>query len=185
MSYVEYRHVFYRPLHPRPTIVIGSLCPGEKINFMPASWNMPVSEEPPTIAVSVYRETFTYKCLEYHPEATINVATIDQYQLIYDIGSVSGEDVDKISKYNIKTVPSKLIKPPGLEGSLAIYETKIINKLDIGETRIYVFEVLLVKVLEGFVDEYGPLLDKTNILLHGVGRVFYKVDPKKIFAKKR
>ena len=182
--YVEYKHTFYRPLHPRPTVFVGTLCPGNRINFMPASWNTPVSEEPPTIAVAVDKNAFTYTCLEHHPEATINVASSDQYQLAYDLGTVSGKEVDKLSRFKIETAPSELIKPPGLAGSIAIYETRVVSKLDVGEVRIYVFEVLKVKVLEDYVTEYGPDLRKTNLLLHGVGRAFYKVDPRALFAKK-
>ncbi len=182
--YVEYKHTFYRPMHPRPTVIIGTICPGERINFMPASWNMPVSEDPPTIAVAIDRNTYTYTCLEYNSEATINMASADQYQLAYDLGSVSGREVDKISRFKIEVVSSEVIKPPGLAGSLAIYETRVMSKLDVGEVRVYVFEVLKIRVLEGYVTEYGPDLRKTNILLHGIGRVFYKVDPKAIYAKK-
>lgn len=183
--YIEYRHVFYRPLHPRPTVVLGTLCPNNRANFMPASWNMPVSEEPPTVAVAVDRSSYTHTCLEHVPEATINVATSEQYQLVYDLGSVSGRDVDKVSRYGLRIVPSIKIRPPGLEGSLAIYEGRVLSGLDVGETRIYVFEILLVRVLEGLVGEYGPDLEKTNILLHGVGRVFYRVDPRRILARRQ
>jgi flavin reductase (DIM6/NTAB) family NADH-FMN oxidoreductase RutF len=172
-------------MHPRPTVIIGSICPGGRINFMPASWNTPVSEEPPTIAVAIDRNTFTYECLEYHPEATINIATSDQHQIAYDLGSVSGRDVDKISRFNLRIIPSLKIKPPGLEGSLAIYACKVRERRDVGEVRLYVFEVLLVRALENAVTEYGPDLEKKNLLLHGVGRVFYKVDPRRIMARKQ
>mgnify|MGYP001772744273 CR=1 FL=1 len=182
--YVVYEHVFYRPLHPRPTVAIGTICPGGKINFMPASWNMPVSEEPPTIAVAIDRNSYTFTCLEHYPEATINVMPLDQYQLAYDLGSFSGRDVDKVSRFGLQLIPSELIKPPGLAGSIAIYETRVMSRLDVGEVRIYVFEVLRTKVLEGLVGEYGPDLSKTNLLLHGAGRAFYKVDPRPIFARK-
>ncbi|MEM4750354.1 MAG: flavin reductase family protein, partial [Sulfolobales archaeon] len=77
------------------------------------------------------------------------------------------------------------IKPPGLEGSLAIYECKVRERIDVGEVRLYVFEVLLVRALENAVTEYGPDLEKKNLLLHGVGRVFYKVDPRRIMARKQ
>ncbi|MEZ0289765.1 MAG: flavin reductase family protein [Sulfolobales archaeon] len=184
MRYVEYKHVFYRPLHPRPTLILGTICPGDRVNFMPASWNTPVAEDPPTIAVAVDKSSFTFECLEFHPEATINMASSDQYQIAYDLGSVSGRSVDKISRFNIRTVPSIKIKPPGLEGSIAIYETRVYSKIDVGEVRLYVFEVLLVRVLEGYVSEYGPELEKKNILLHGVGRVFYAVEPRRIVARK-
>ncbi|MCI4446900.1 MAG: flavin reductase, partial [Pyrobaculum sp.] len=56
-----YEGKFYRLLHPRPTVVIASKCPNGRINLMPASWNTPVSEEPPTVAVAVEKEAYTHQ----------------------------------------------------------------------------------------------------------------------------
>lgn len=182
--YVEYKGKFYRPLHPRPTVVLGTICKDGKVNLMPASWNTPVSEEPPTVAVAVDRSTFTYECLEYHGEATINVASDSQLQLVYELGSVSGREVDKVKKFSVELVPSVKIKPPGMQGSLAIFEGRVLTKQPVGEDMLYVFEILLVRVLDGIADEWGIRLGNANLLLHGAGRVFYRVSPTKLFAKK-
>ncbi len=183
--YVEYRGKFYRPLHPRPTVVLGTLCRDGRVNLMPASWNTPVGEEPPTVAVVVDRTTYTYECLEHHGEATINVVSDSQLQLTYDLGSVSGRSVDKVKRFSVELVPSTKIKPPGLNGSIAILEGRVMARYQVGEVALYIFEILLVRVLEGVVDEWGIDLGKANLLLHGAGRVFHRVDPVKLFARKR
>lgn len=151
---------------------------------MPASWNTPLSEEPPTVGVVVDRETYTNECLESLGEATINVPNDTQLQLVYNMGSVSGRNVDKVSKFFLELVPSTLVKPPGLKGSIAILEGRVYDRIPVGEVNFYVFEVLLTKILEGAADEWSIDFSKTNILLHGAGRVFHKVAPTKIFAKK-
>ncbi|GAY26049.1 flavin reductase [Desulfurococcaceae archaeon AG1] len=183
--YIEYKGKFYRPLHPRPTVVLGTLCKNGRVNLMPASWNTPVSEEPPTVAIAVDKTTYTYECLEYHGEATINVASDTQIQLVYDLGSVSGRSVDKVEKFSVELVPSVKIKPPGLQGSLAILEGRVMSRYPVGEVMLYIFEILLVRVLEGIADEWGLDLSKANLLLHSAGRVFYRVAPTKLFARKR
>ncbi|ADY00328.1 flavin reductase domain protein, FMN-binding protein [Vulcanisaeta moutnovskia 768-28] len=184
VSFIEYNGVFYRLLHPRPTILLITLCPGDRVNIMPASWNLPISEEPPTIGVAVYRETFTYQCLNYHPEATINVPSIKHVDLIYQLGSVSGRDVDKIREFKVQLIPSDIVKAPTWRDAIAAYEVRVMNRLDVGESTLFVFEVLKVKVKTGIADEWSIDFSKTNIPLHGAGRVFHRVDPRKVFAKK-
>jgi len=184
MTFVKYSGKFYRLIHPRPTIILATLCPNNKVNLMPASWNMPISEEPETIGVAVFKETYTYECLNYYDEVTINVPGPELLDLTYALGSVSGRDVDKVEKFKVRLIESERVKVPGMSDAIAIYEAKTINKVDVGECGLFVFQVLVTKVKEGLADQYGLILDKTNLLLHNAGRVFHTANPRKLFAKK-
>ena len=183
MGFVDYDGVFYRLLHPRPTVVLITLCPNGRVNLMPASWNMPISEEPPTIGVSIWRESYTYQCLNHNPEATINVPSHEQVNVVYALGSVSGRDVDKVSRFNIKLIPSEVVKAPTWVDAIAVYEAIVDKEVEVGESSLFVFRVLKVKVKEGLADKWGLNLLKTNILLHGAGRVFHAVDARRILAR--
>ena len=166
---------FYHTLHPRPTIVVITVCPNGRVNAMPASWNTPVSEEPPTVAVAIDRESYTHECLEYHGEATINVPPSDLVDLVCALGTVSGRSIDKIEKYKLKLEPSSRVKPPRWSDAIAVLETRVKERVDVGEVRLYVFGVLEVHVKEGLYTRWGWDFRKTNILLHGAGRSFYLV----------
>ena len=166
---------FYHTLHPRPTIVVITVCPNGRVNAMPASWNTPVSEEPPTVAVAIDRESYTHECLEYHGEATINVPPSDLVDLVYALGTVSGRSIDKIEKYKLKLEPSSRVKPPRWSDAIAVLETRVKERVDVGEVRLYVFEVMGAHVKEGLYTRWGWDFRKTNILLHGAGRSFYLV----------
>lgn len=72
-------------------------------------WNMPISEELPTIGVSVYKKNCTFKRLEHVPEATLNVAGPDHVDLVYKPGPVSRKDVDRVKTFGVKLMPSELI----------------------------------------------------------------------------
>jgi len=104
--------------------------------------------------------------------------------LTYALGSVSGRDVDKVERFKVKLIESEKVKVPGMRDAIVIYEAKTISKVDVGECGLFVFQVLVTKVKEGIADEYGLLLDKTNLLLHNAGRVFHTVNARKLFAKK-
>jgi flavin reductase (DIM6/NTAB) family NADH-FMN oxidoreductase RutF len=183
-TYSEYKGRFYYLLHPRLTIILATLCPNGRINLMPASWNTPVSEDPPTVGVAVDKESYTRECLEYSGEATINVPSSEQANLVYSLGTISGREVDKVKVYNVGFVDSKMVKVPGIDGSLAIMEGKVIDKLEIGDVVFYVFHVVRAIYRDSVADEYGYNFAAANVLLHGSGKVFYKVDPKKIWARK-
>lgn len=166
---------FYYTLHPRPTVVLVTVCPNGRVNAMPASWNTPVSEEPPTVAVAVERESYTFECLEHHGEATINVPPSDLLDIVYALGSVSGRSVDKAREYKLRLEPSLRVKPPKWADAIASLEARILESVDVGEVRLYVFEVLEVHVKGDLYTRWGWDFRRTNILLHGAGRSFYLV----------
>lgn len=180
----DYTGRFYYLLHPRPTVVVGSVCPNGRVNFMPASWNTPVSEEPPTVAVAIDSSSYTRECLDYCGEATLNVLSLDDADLIYGLGSISGRDVDKVSQYGVELVDSISVKPPGIRKALAVLETKVLSKHRIGESVLYVLQVVKARVREGVVDRYGYLPNVANPALHGSGRYFYGVGSRKEAARR-
>jgi Flavin reductase like domain. len=81
-------------------------------------------------------------------------------------------------------VPSDVVKVPTWKDAIAVYETRVMNRLDVGESTLFVFEVLKVKVRPGIADEWGFDFGKVNIPLHGAGRVFHRVEARKLFARR-
>jgi flavin reductase (DIM6/NTAB) family NADH-FMN oxidoreductase RutF len=167
--------LFYYMIHPRPTLFIISRCPDGKVNIMPASWNMPVSEEPPTVAISVYREAYTYKCLEYSGEASLNVPSWEHLDLAYKLGTTSGHDIDKIKEFNIRLGKAKKINTPIWLDAIGIMEAKVLEAYNVGECRLYIFEIKEIYAREVLFTRYGWNFKKTNLLLHNMGRTFYKI----------
>jgi flavin reductase (DIM6/NTAB) family NADH-FMN oxidoreductase RutF len=183
-SGVMYQGKFYRLLHPRPTVVVVTRCPNGGLNLMPASWNTPVSEDPPTVAVAVDRGSYTHECLQHHRYATLNVPPIDAADLVYRLGSVSGREVDKVAQFGVRLAPSQKVDVPRMADALAAYEVEVYKEVEVGEVTLYIFRVLDTWVASGVADQWGFDFKKVNIPLHGAGRAFYKVDPRPVFAKK-
>lgn len=180
MEHADHGGVFYRLLHPRPTVIITSECPDGKVDLMPASWNAPVSEEPPTIVVAVDESSYTLQCLEHSGEAAINIAPLEMADLAYKLGSTGGRSLDKAKAFNFALMKGDIIRTPGVAGSIAVYECRIEQKVDVGEVRLYIFRVLKVKALKDAVDEWEAKLERANPLLHGAGRSFYGVNPQRV-----
>jgi len=164
VRFEQYRGKFYRLLHPRPTVVLITGCRG-RLNAAPFSWNTPVSEDPPTVAVAVGRGSFTRECLRTNPEATLNVIPPEMADAAYAL-------------LGIELEPSSMVSIPGLAGAVAIYEVRIAGSVEVGSMDLVLLRVLAVRARAGVADEDGLILEKANVALHGAGNEFFRVDPR-------
>lgn len=167
---VEY---YYRLLHPRPVVIITSLCPDGKGNAMACSWFTPVSEEPPIVSIAVAKENYTCDCIKYCKEFAINVLPANLYEKVWFVGSRSGRNVDKLSSAGFSMRKGKKISTPIIEDSLGVIEAKVINEVEAGECMLFLGEVVATYAKENIVTTYGWNLNKAQLLLHGWGRIFY------------
>ena len=181
MPFERYSGKFYRLLHPRPTLVILTSC-GGRLDAAPFSWNTPVSEDPPIIAVSMSRSSFTRECLRANPEATLNVIPPEMADVAYRLGAASGRDRDKVGELGLELEPSELIGVPGLAGAAAIYESITEGSVEVGQMDLVLFRALVVRSRAGAAGESGFLLEVTNLALHGAGDEFFRVDPRPLRA---
>ncbi|MEM5824667.1 MAG: flavin reductase family protein [Candidatus Aenigmatarchaeota archaeon] len=169
---------FYYILHPRPVYVIGSgSVRNNEINFMAASWVMPVAEDVPSICFACDRENKTFELIEKYSQFSVNV--VDDINLIWKLGTSSGKEIDKVREFGLKVISGKVLDVPILENNLAFLETKVINFIDIGEVRLYISEV---KNFGGNLEEYG-IKEYWKIPLHKGGKAFANISRELKFIK--
>ena len=163
----------YKPLHPRPVYLIVSGRIGERLNVMAASWVMPVSEEPLRIAIAVERDAYTFDLIEEYGEFTVNVVDHRLMEKVWRAGTMSGRSRDKIREIGLELEDPLKTRVPGVREALAIIECKVWSHVDSGEVRLYVADVLSVRVKPEYYNErYGWDIRKANILMHLTGRAF-------------
>jgi flavin reductase (DIM6/NTAB) family NADH-FMN oxidoreductase RutF len=162
---------FFKLLHPRPVVLVCSISKKDKPNIMACSWITPVSEEPPLIALALWREGYTHSLIEETKEFTINVPSASLLKQVWIAGTKSGRKVDKITLTKLKLVPAKKVKPPVIEECMGHLECRLLSSMKAGECNIYVGEVV-----EAYADESlfkkGVWTEDANILLHSGGKFF-------------
>lgn len=153
----------YRLLHPRPVVLI---CADK--NFMACSWITPISDEPFLIAASLWKGNYTYELIEKTGVFTVNVPQPELVNEVWMAGTKSGRMVDKVGLTNLKLEKARKVDGYIIADCVANLECVVKNKVDIGESVLYIAEVVEAYVNKGCFEKVW----KTKILLHLGGKDF-------------
>ncbi len=168
---VDVRPHFFKLLHPRPVVLVCSVSREGKPNVMTCSWITPVSEEPPLIALALWRKGYTRILIEEVKEFTVNVPQSALVKHVWIAGTKSGKKVDKISLTGLKLMPAKKVKPPVVEDCIGHLECRLTSYMKVGECILYVGEVVEAYAEEGLF-KGGIWSEEANVLLHSGGDLF-------------
>lgn len=106
-----------------PTVLITTEHQGRR-NVMAAAWSMPVEFTPPRIAVVVDKKTFTRELLEASGHFAIGLPCAALADLTYAVGSESGREVDKFTRFGLRATPGPVLGLPLIEGCVAWLELR-------------------------------------------------------------
>ncbi len=171
-GYIEIDRDDYRVLHPRPAYLIVTRKHGGGYNVMAASWVMPVSEEPPIIAIAIDKSSYTHELIEETGEFTVNVVGEEHADIVYRAGTISGRETDKWAQLGLKPAGPKEISTPGIDGSYGFLECCVVERVDAGECSLFIAEIKAIHVRGDLYTKYGWDLRKARILMHASGRAF-------------
>lgn len=180
---------FYKLLHPCITLLIVSISQDGKPNVMTCAWSTPVSEDPPIVAIALSKESYTNSLIKSSGEFTVNIPSEKLLDATWICGTVSGKDVDKASLAGITYSNSKRVKPPIINECIGHLECRVLNSIDIGESTLFIGEVLEAYADKEFFQEGIWNIESVGILLHLGGDRFAiatkVLRPKKKAYKKR
>jgi flavin reductase (DIM6/NTAB) family NADH-FMN oxidoreductase RutF len=125
---------------PCSVVFVSTACAGAR-DIMTAT-AMFVSEKEPLLAISVAKGHLTEKLILESSQFTLIIAGANQKQLAMQVGSVKGNNVDKIEKFSIKPLPeapSPAIIP---EGAAAWMTCDVESSQEIEGYRIFIGRVV-------------------------------------------
>jgi flavin reductase (DIM6/NTAB) family NADH-FMN oxidoreductase RutF len=162
---------FHFLLHPRPVVLVCSVDKDGRPNVMACSWITPISEEPPLIALSLWRRGYTHQLIEVVKEFTVNIPSADLVKAVWIAGTRSGRRTDKFAVTGLKTQPAKKVGVPIIEQCIGHLECKLVDYVKAGECNVYIAEVVAAYADEELLTN-NVWNERANVLLHAGGKYF-------------
>lgn len=165
---------------PTPVWVVGTYDREGRPNAMSAAWGGICCSQPPCLAVSLRKATYTYGNIVARKAFTINVPSEAHVRQADYFGIVSGKNVDKFAVAGLTPIRSSIVDAPYIEEFPLVVECRLLHSIEIGLHTQFVGEILDVKAEESVFDEKGyvdiekvrPILFEPEInTYHGVGKL--------------
>lgn len=142
-------------IFPTPTWIIGSYDNQGRPNGMTAAWGGICCSDPPCLAVSLRKATYSFGSLMERKAFTVSVPSQQQVKEADYFGLVSGRDTDKFAHVAWTPVRSDLVDAPYIQECPLVLECKVVQTFELGLHTQFVGQILDVKAEEGVLDAKG------------------------------
>lgn len=165
--------IAYRLLGPGPVVLVSSIF-DKRAGLTPIAWNMPVNDDPPMVALEIWKDHFIYKAIRQTGDFVINIPSCDMAGAVRKLGSVSGKKVDKFREFALAKEPSKKVKSPRLASAIAVLECKLHKE----ERLMKKYCIILGDVVYAeadrklFTDRWHPERPGAGLMHHLGGKLF-------------
>lgn len=171
-------------VYPAPVFVVGTYDKAGKPNVMTASWGGICCSQPPGVAVSLRKATYTHDSILQRKAFTISIPSEKYVKETDYFGLVSGRNTDKFAATKLTPVKSKLVDAPYVKEFPLVLECKLAHMVELGLHTQFVGEILDVLVDEDVIGSGGAVdIKKLKPLIftpdtqdyYGVGNFLAKV----------
>jgi flavin reductase (DIM6/NTAB) family NADH-FMN oxidoreductase RutF len=170
---------FYRLMAPRTTIIITTVNSKGEINAAPFSFTMPVSVNPPLLAVASVASHHTYHNLQETGEFVVNLPGEEILNQLWITGESFPEGVNELEKAGLTATESVDVKAPGIGECVAQLECKVVSDQECGDHQLVVGEVVRVTARDDSLQEGLLYVEHTKPVLHLGGKDFVVGDHRK------
>lgn len=153
-------------------VVLVTTHEGKKNNIMTISWTM-VLDFTPAFAITTGEWNHSFAALRKNRECVIAIPTVDMLDQVVGIGTCSGADTDKFSKFKLTPVQGKVVKAPLIKECMANIECKVIDI-------IRKHNIVVLEAVAAYVDPAR----KEKRTVHAVGDGTFLVDGRKMDRRK-
>jgi len=145
-------------VYPTPVFVVGTYDKDGKPNIMTASWGGICCSQPPCVAVSLRKATYTHGNIVARKAFTLSIPSEDHVKAADYCGLVSGRNADKFAETGLTPVKSDRVDAPYVKEFPLIVECRLAHVFELGLHTQFVGEVVNVMADEA-VMAGGGLVD--------------------------
>ncbi|MEO0246605.1 MAG: flavin reductase family protein [candidate division WOR-3 bacterium] len=164
----------YRLLHPKLVTIVTSIDENNTPNACTTAWSMPVSINPPLVAIALNKRHKTSANIEKTGEFIINIPDFSQLGLVEKCGDISGWKINKFKEFQIQSTNAEKVRPPRIAGCPGYIECKLYAKYEGGDHFIFVGEIVHAEVDENLFNEMWN--KDTKLVFHFGGDIYGKIE---------
>ena len=170
-------------VYPTPVFVVGTYDQRGRPNVMTASWGGICCSQPPCVAVSLRKATYSHGNIVARRAFTISLPSARQVSQADYFGTASGRDVDKFAATKLTPVRSERVDAPYVGEFPLVLECRLLHTFELGLHTQFVGEILDVKVEDYVLGPDGQpemgrvrpfIYDSARQEYHGIGRLIGK-----------
>jgi flavin reductase (DIM6/NTAB) family NADH-FMN oxidoreductase RutF len=155
-----------RLLQPGPVALITSRFKSAD-NVMTAAWMMPVSLDPPLLAVAIHPGRLTHEYVSKSEFFALNFPNADLLSAVHACGMLTGRAGDKFEAAGVTPVDATQLELPLIDECVAHIECGIVNRTAFGDHDLFIAQPLAVVALdEAFNDRWLVESDAGQIVHH-------------------
>lgn len=141
--------------YPIPVWVVGTYDKERKPNVSTIAWGGICCSNPPCVAISLRKATYSYGNIVGRKAFTVNVPSEKYIREADYFGTISGRDVDKFNESGLTSVESNLVDAPYVKEFPLVLECKLVHTIEIGLHTQFIGEIMDVKADELVLRENG------------------------------
>ena len=153
-------------------VVLVTTGGGTKNNVMTISWTM-VLDFTPQFAITTGEWNYSFKALTKTGECVIAIPAADMLDKVVGIGTCSGADTDKFTKFKLTPLPAKNVRAPLIRECIANIECKVVDI-------VKKHNIVVLEAVAAYVDQSR----KETRTIHAVGDGTFIVDGRKLNRRK-
>ncbi len=142
-------------LLPTPVLIVGTYDTAGKPNVMAVAWGGVCCSEPPCIAISLRKATYTYRNIVEKKAFTVHITTESHLREADYFGIVSGRKIDKFAATGLTPVRAEFIDAPYIKEFPFLFECRLLHTIEIGLHTQFIGEIIDVKIDEEMITDEG------------------------------